>query len=746
MSASTRSHRRAASGLIAVATALALLPLQAAPAVAAAANASARTQFVGQAAAGRSLTAAVNWLEARANRYDPAPGRLTTTVRGSLPSDPGSVASLRARGVATRPAMATAVAGNAVIGDAFRASYAVLTVSNTRVSAQPAPGGTTLTWNGSVSTDWNTAANWTPAAVPGAADDAVIAAVSTEPSLTSTVTVQDVTIASGASLTTHGQALTVNGTLTNNGLLETVTDTTSSITGAVTNNGTLRVEAASCCNNTGFPATLTVTGPLTNTSTGIIELTGQAGAAVTTTAELDVSGTLANSGAINALRGTLPGNRVLRVNALTGAITAVDNPLSISPFSGTTLTSSATVTAQGGGPITITVPAGGTFTNAGTLTAASYPITITGGTFVPSSGATIGDVELAGAALAPGTIASGSSLKLTASSTAPGSLVNNGTLTLAGSTLAGPLTNTGLILVNSGTTNTLGGQFTNSGTLEIVAGDCAVGAAPDVSGTLTNTSTGTIELTQGGADCLSAPGAASLFVTGTLINDGTISADHGSNGGDRILIGTITNQSDGTITATGVGLTLSNATFTNNGIVSETNGQLNIAGAVTLAGSGSYQANVVNSGQLTVGAPVGGLNVTGSYIQGTGATLNLALAGTASGSFSKLTFSGPATLAGTLNTTFANSFAPAQGDSFQVLAASSVSGTFASITAPSGFTLTGTYGASNVTIAETAGPAPKMFINPSSGGDTGTVTAQISLSAPVTVGAAVKLSRPGNPD
>ena len=646
--------------------------------------------------------------------------------------------------------MATTGAGDSVTSDAFGASHVVLTTSSIRVSAQPAAGGATLTWNGSVSTDWNNAANWTPAAVPQAADDAIIAAASTEPSLTSAVTVNNVTIASGASLTTNGQTLTVGGTLTNNGLLETVDDTTSSISGALTNNGTLLVQAGAFLGHISDPATLTVSGTLTNTGTGTIELTEQGccnNNGVPGTAELDVSGTLANSGTISVLPGQQSGSDVLRVNALTGTINVSGGlGLDVYPYTASTLTSSATVTAEGA-PITVFLPAGGSFTNTGTLTASSgYPITVNGGTFDPGSGATIGDVELAGAALAPGTIASGSSLKLTASSTAPGSLVNNGTLTLAGSTLAGPLTNTGQILVTSGTTNTLGGQFTNSGTLEIVAGDCAVGAAPVVSGTLTNTSTGTIELTQTGADCLSAPGAASLFVTGTLVNDGTISAVHGDNGGDRILIGIISNQSDGTITTANVGLTLSNASLTNNGTISVGSGEpLNISGAVTLAGSGTYQANVVNSGQLTVGTPVGSLNVTGSYQQGTGATLNLALSGTASGSFSQLTFSGPATLAGTLNTTFANGFAPALGDSFRVLAASSVSGTFASITTPPGFTLSGTYGPSDVTLVGTSGPQ-QMSITPSSGGDTGTVTVQIALPSPAAPGATAKLSRAGYSD
>ncbi|MDJ1502977.1 LamG domain-containing protein [Xanthocytophaga agilis] len=54
------------------------------------------------------------------------------------------------------------------------------------------------TWNGSVSTDWNTAANWTPAGIPSTYDDAVVNSCTTCPKLATTTTVKNLTLNTGA--------------------------------------------------------------------------------------------------------------------------------------------------------------------------------------------------------------------------------------------------------------------------------------------------------------------------------------------------------------------------------------------------------------------------------------------------------------------------------------------------------------------------------------------------------------------
>ncbi|MDJ1503568.1 hypothetical protein [Xanthocytophaga agilis] len=71
------------------------------------------------------------------------------------------------------------------------------------------------TWNGSVSTDWNTAANWTPAAVPASTDDVTINTVSVNryPVLVANTTLNSFTLNSG-SIDLAGFILTCNGTTT----------------------------------------------------------------------------------------------------------------------------------------------------------------------------------------------------------------------------------------------------------------------------------------------------------------------------------------------------------------------------------------------------------------------------------------------------------------------------------------------------------------------------------------------------
>lgn len=87
----------------------------------------------------------------------------------------------------------------------------------------------TCIWNGSVSNNWNTAANWTPGFVPSAPNDVIIPAsgVSLEAMLSAAMaTVNNLTIANGRTLTLSGQNLMVNGTLTlSGGLIDTGTNT-----------------------------------------------------------------------------------------------------------------------------------------------------------------------------------------------------------------------------------------------------------------------------------------------------------------------------------------------------------------------------------------------------------------------------------------------------------------------------------------------------------------------------------------
>jgi hypothetical protein len=106
------------------------------------------------------------------------------------------------------------------------------------------------TWNGSTSTDWNTASNWDNNAVPSASASVIINsnAVTYQPKLTSNVTVKEVTMSAGK--------LNLNGfsfTLTNKGAL----------TGGIMENGSLIISKT-----LDQMQAMTFNGPFSITQTG----------------------------------------------------------------------------------------------------------------------------------------------------------------------------------------------------------------------------------------------------------------------------------------------------------------------------------------------------------------------------------------------------------------------------------------------------------------------------------------------
>ena len=91
-------------------------------------------------------------------------------------------------------------------------------------NAPPAPGwifpATTLNWDGSASTDWSTGANWDLGYVPNATDHAFITNAGSQPAtMAAATTIDDLTIAAGASADTAGFTLTINGIYDNQGTL-----------------------------------------------------------------------------------------------------------------------------------------------------------------------------------------------------------------------------------------------------------------------------------------------------------------------------------------------------------------------------------------------------------------------------------------------------------------------------------------------------------------------------------------------
>ena len=102
------------------------------------------------------------------------------------------------------------------------------------------------TWNGSVSTAWNTAANWTPATIPGAGNDVTInnAAAPNQPILPSNLTIRDLIMSDGAlDLATFTLTITRNA----------------NITGGTISEGTLSINDINNIENTVFNGNMTIT-------------------------------------------------------------------------------------------------------------------------------------------------------------------------------------------------------------------------------------------------------------------------------------------------------------------------------------------------------------------------------------------------------------------------------------------------------------------------------------------------------
>ena len=137
---------------------------------------------------------------------------------------------------------------------------------------------TSYTWNGSVSASWNTANNWTPNGIPGAADNITIVTAGNACLLSANTTITNFKLTSGV-LDLGGSTLTIaganavftTGTVQNGNLSITAATTTTFGNGPVTVNGGITItSAAITIKNTTFqgPTTITKTGATNDASSG----------------------------------------------------------------------------------------------------------------------------------------------------------------------------------------------------------------------------------------------------------------------------------------------------------------------------------------------------------------------------------------------------------------------------------------------------------------------------------------------
>jgi hypothetical protein len=189
--------------------------------------------------------------------------------------------------------------------------------------------------------------------------------------------------------------------------------------------------------------------------------------------------------------------------------------------------------------------------------------------------------------------------------------------------------------------------------------------------------------------------------TTTFTNEGTVRKTIGTSTTSLGVLFTTT----ATVTVQTGTLAFSTGYTQTAGITSLAGGNLSLSGALntlnlqggTLAGAGTVTGNVANAGVVESGGlgTAGVLAISGAYSQAAGGTLHIELGGLAPGTeHDQLTVSGGTTLAGTLDISEINGFAPGTGNTFQVINYGSSSGTFTTILGP----YTPFYNATNLTI------------------------------------------------
>jgi hypothetical protein len=230
------------------------------------------------------------------------------------------------------------------------------------------------------------------------------------------------------------------------------------------------------------------------------------------------------------------------------------------------------------------------------------------------------------------------------------------------------------------------------------------------------------------------PSAASYrVINSTFSNEGTMNVgaylginDNWTNSGAITVSGasTLESQSSESFTQTAGIITLQGASDELLAL-----GGVTINGG-TVTGFGQIHGNVTNHGTVQPTPGVASLSISGTYTQGADGFLATDIESTGTGT---LQVSGAATLGGTLQVTTGGSYAPTQGQTYDVLDAGAVSGTFATTAGLDSGPYTIDYGASRVTLTAHARALPPSLsignasvADPKTGQTTATFTVTLS--------------------
>lgn len=193
------------------------------------------------------------------------------------------------------------------VDDVFDGDGGSLNTWGLRITLLP-----TYNWTGTSSTDWNTAANWNPAAVPPTnAEISVPGSLTNYPVLDQNRTIGNLTIASGARVSLNGYALTVIGSVSGTGTFRGSSTSSLALSGV---SGTVYFDQTTA-GTTNLLKDLTLSGSATTTLGNALIITGGASPGTVT---IDGTTTLASAGNLT-LQSDASGTA--RIAASTGSIT-----------------------------------------------------------------------------------------------------------------------------------------------------------------------------------------------------------------------------------------------------------------------------------------------------------------------------------------------------------------------------------------------------------------------------------------
>lgn len=210
------------------------------------------------------------------------------------------------------------------------------------------------------------------------------------------------------------------------------------------------------------------------------------------------------------------------------------------------------------------------------------------------------------------------------------------------------------------------GSFTGGGAFEWSGG--ALTGELSVAGTLStaidgSTNRKTVDASEGPGK-LTLNGPTTVSGEELIVNRGTV-----TNLGTLTVPGKIFVTNGGTLTQAGGSTTLEGGTlFSEPQPVAATGG--------VLAGHGTVEASLANTGGTVRPAVSAPLQVTGGYTQSAGGTLEMDAEGSSPGTFGQLQVTGEASLAGTIDVKTLGGFAPPTGDALETLTYGSRAGVF----------------------------------------------------------------------